>query len=435
MKSVKIIGAGLAGVEAAMQCSRRGVKVELYEMRPGVSTGVHKTEKFAEMVCSNSLRATSLENAAGLLKEEMRRLGSMVMGAAKLSKVPAGGALAVDRDIFSSFITETLEEEPLINIHREEVTKIPEDGIVILASGPLTSPALSQSICKFTSNKFLYFYDAIAPIVSTDSIDNDKVFRQSRYDKGDGDEYLNCPMTKAQYQEFHKALCEAECVALKDIETAKHFEGCLPIEVMAKRGEDTMRYGPLKPVGLTNPITGKKPYAVVQLRQEKLSGEMFNLVGFQTNLKWPEQERVFRMIPGLESAEFLRLGQMHRNTFINAPVLLQATYQAYKRESLFFAGQMTGVEGYIESAASGIVAGLNAARFAKGEPLLTLPPETAMGALAHYVSSADPEGFQPMKINWGIFPTFAEKIKKKDKKKALSERGLLAMEGWLASLT
>lgn len=421
---VTVIGAGLAGSEAAFQAAEQGVEVHLYEMRKEKKTPAHKTDQFAELVCSNSLRANQITNAVGLLKEEMRQLSSVIMSAADHNSVPAGGALAVDRENFSKEITERVRNHPNITVHDEEVTEIPKEGIVVIASGPLTSDALAEDIKAFNEDEGLYFYDAAAPIIEKDSIDMDKVYLKSRYDKGEA-AYLNCPMTKEEFTTFYEALITAEVAPLKEFEKEKFFEGCMPIEVMAKRGEKTMLFGPLKPVGLEDPKTGKRPYAVVQLRQDNAAGSLYNIVGFQTHLKWGEQKRVFQMIPGLENAQIVRYGVMHRNTFMNSPKLLEPTYQTKKRSSLFFAGQMTGVEGYVESAASGLVAGLNAARLAKGEEPVIFPETTQMGSMAHYITHTDGKHFQPMNANFGIMPALPNRIKdKKERYEALAGRAL-----------
>jgi len=421
---VTVIGAGLAGSEAAWQIAAQGVPVTLHEMRPAKRTPAHHTDRFAELVCSNSFRASALTNAVGVLKEEMRRLGSLIMSAADRHAVPAGGALAVDREGFSQEVTARLEEHPLVTIVREEITAIPPEGIVVIATGPLTSPALSDQIRQFLGEEYFYFYDAAAPIVEKDSIDMSKVFLASRYGKGDA-AYLNCPMTEEEFDAFYEALIHAERAEIKDFEKEIYFEGCMPIEVMAKRGRQTVLFGPMKPVGLIDPRTGRQPFAVVQLRQDNAAGTLYNLVGFQTNLKWGEQKRVFRMIPGLENAEFVRYGVMHRNTFINSPRLLLPTYQCRRRETLFFAGQMTGVEGYVESAASGLVAGINAGRLARGLAPLAPPPETAIGSMAHYITTADYRHFQPMNANFGLFPPLEKRIRgKKEKNEALARRAL-----------
>lgn len=408
---VNVIGAGLAGSEAAWQIAKRGIKVRLYEMRPVKQTPAHHTDKFAELVCSNSLRANSLTNAVGVIKEEMRMLDSVIMAAADKCSVPAGGALAVDRHEFAGYVTETVKNHPLVEVIHEEVTEIPE-GITVIATGPLTSDALAQKIKELTGEEYLYFYDAAAPILEKESINMDKVYLKSRYDKGEA-AYLNCPMTKEEFDAFREALIQAECAPLKEFEKEKYFEGCMPIEVMAARGEKTMLFGPMKPVGLEDPKTGKRPYAVVQLRQDDAAGTLYNIVGFQTHLKWPEQKRVFSMIPGLENLEIVRYGVMHRNTFINSPRVLTSTYQLRSNPNLFFAGQMTGVEGYVESAGSGLIAGINAARLAMGEELLYFPHETALGAMARYITEADAKNFQPMNVNFGIFPELGERIKSK----------------------
>lgn len=421
--AITVVGAGLAGSEAAWQIAQAGVPVRLYEMRPKTQTPAHHTDKFAELVCSNSLRANALTNAVGVLKEEMRRFNSVIIGAADRCAVPAGGALAVDRHEFAEYVTNAVRKHPLIEVMTEEITRIPE-GIVVIATGPLTSPALSEELKRLTGEDYLYFYDAAAPIIEKESIDMSKVFMASRYDKGEA-AYLNCPMTEEEFNRFYDELIAAEAVPLKEFEKEIFFEGCMPIEVMAKRGRQTMLFGPMKPVGLTNPHTGKKPYAVVQLRQDNGAATLYNIVGFQTHLKWPEQKRVFSLIPGLENCEIVRYGVMHRNTFINSPKLLKPTYQYKDRDTLFFAGQMTGVEGYVESAASGLLAGINAARLAKGEELLVLPPETIMGSMAKYITNADPKHFQPMNANFGLVPEWPERIRnKREKNEKLAERAL-----------
>jgi methylenetetrahydrofolate--tRNA-(uracil-5-)-methyltransferase len=423
LQKVTVIGAGLAGSEAAWQIAKQGVPVVLYEMRPVRKTPAHITDKFAELVCSNSLRANGLTNAVGVLKEEMRMLDSLILSAADRNAVPAGGALAVDRDGFSGEVTEKLRSHPLIEVRNEEVERLP-DGIVVVASGPLTSPSLSAHLKELTGEEYLYFYDAAAPIVEKDSIDMSKVYLASRYDKGEA-AYLNCPMTEEEFNVFYEALITAETVPIKEFEKEIYFEGCMPIEVMMKRGKQTALFGPMKPVGLVNPHTGQLPYAVVQLRQDNAAGTLYNLVGFQTHLKWGEQKRVFSLIPGLENAEFVRYGVMHRNTFINSPKLLYPTYQFKGRDNLFFAGQMTGVEGYVESAASGLIAGINAARLAKGLECLVFPKETALGSMAHYITTADPDHFQPMNANFGLFPPLDERIKnKKLKNETLAKRAI-----------
>lgn len=430
---VTVIGAGLAGSEAAWQIARQGVPVTLYEMRPVKTTPAHHTDKFAELVCSNSLRAKALTNAVGVIKEEMRMLGSLVMACADRNAIPAGGALAVDRDGFAADVTSSLREHPLVEIRNEEVTDIP-DGIVVVATGPLTSPALSEALKALTGEEYLYFYDAAAPIVEKDSINMDKVFLASRYGKGEA-AYINCPMTEEQFDAFYEALVTAEEVPLKSFEKEMYFEGCMPIEVMAKRGRQTVLFGPMKPVGLIDPRTGKQPFAVVQLRQDNAAGTLYNMVGFQTHLKWGEQKRVFSMIPGLEEAEFVRYGVMHRNTFINSPKLLRPTYQFVRRDSLLIAGQMTGVEGYVESAASGLIAGINAARMAKGLEPVVFPRESALGSMAHYITEADPDHFQPMNVNFGLFPPLDRPIRgKKEKNERLAARALESIRNFSYNL-
>ncbi|MCK6074061.1 FADH(2)-oxidizing methylenetetrahydrofolate--tRNA-(uracil(54)-C(5))-methyltransferase TrmFO [Paenibacillus silvae] len=432
-QQVTVIGAGLAGSEAAWQIASRGVRVKLYEMRPVVKTPAHHTDKFAELVCSNSLRANGLANAVGVLKEEMRMLNSLVLGAADRHAVPAGGALAVDRDGFSGEITSTLHQHPLIEVVNEELTSLPEDGIVVVATGPLTSPALSEQIKALMGEEYFYFYDAAAPIIEKDSIDMNKVYLASRYDKGEA-AYLNCPMTEEEFDIFYEALINAEVAQLKEFEKEIYFEGCMPIEVMMKRGKQTALFGPMKPVGLVNPHTGELPHAVVQLRQDNAAGTLYNLVGFQTHLKWGEQKRVFSLIPGLENAEFVRYGVMHRNTFINSPKLLRPTYQFKDRPNLFFAGQMTGVEGYVESAASGLIAGMNAAKAALGQELVVLPVETTLGSMAQYITTADFKHFQPMNANFGLLPKLETKIRnKKEKNEALAQRALDGIARFAAS--
>ncbi|MBU8692604.1 FADH(2)-oxidizing methylenetetrahydrofolate--tRNA-(uracil(54)-C(5))-methyltransferase TrmFO [Bacillus altitudinis] len=411
---VNVIGAGLAGSEAAWQIAKRGIKVHLYEMRPVKQTPAHHTDKFAELVCSNSLRANALTNAVGVLKEEMRHLDSAIIAAADESSVPAGGALAVDRHEFAANVTDRVKNHPNVTVFQEEVQSIPE-GPTIIATGPLTSEALSKELKSLTGEEYLYFYDAAAPILEKDSIDMDKVYLKSRYDKGEA-AYLNCPMTEEEFDRFYEALISAETVPLKEFEKEIFFEGCMPIEVMAKRGKKTMLFGPMKPVGLEDPKTGKRPYAVVQLRQDDAAGTLYNIVGFQTHLKWGDQKEVFRLIPGLEEAEIVRYGVMHRNTFINSPSLLKPTYQFKNRDDLFFAGQMTGVEGYVESAASGLVAGINAARFVKGEELVTLPEETAIGSMAYYITSTNKKSFQPMNANFGLLKDLGVRIKNKQER-------------------
>ena len=436
MKKIIVVGAGLAGCEASWQAANAGASVELYEMRPLRRSPAHQTDGFAELVCSNSLRGASLENAVGVLKEEMRRLGSLIMEAADATAVPAGGALAVDRTQFSDYITAHIRSHPNITVHHEEITEIPQtdDSIVIIASGPLTDGALSEEIARLLGNDSLYFYDAAAPLVSFASIDMSKAYRASRYGKGEA-AYINCPMDEAQYEAFYTALTTAETAQAHDFEKEIFFEGCMPVEVMASRGKDTLLYGPLKPMGLEHPETGVRPHAVVQLRQDNAEGTIYNIVGFQTRLKWGAQQRVFRMIPGLENAEFLRYGVMHRNSFINAPRHLRPTFRTQMNEDLFFAGQMTGVEGYVESAASGLIAGLNAVRRAADREPLVFPRETAHGALAHYITSCDPSCFQPMNINFGLLPPLEHiprRTRKPEKKRMLAERALTELENFCA---
>ncbi|ASS75658.1 methylenetetrahydrofolate--tRNA-(uracil(54)-C(5))-methyltransferase (FADH(2)-oxidizing) TrmFO [Tumebacillus algifaecis] len=421
---ITVIGAGLAGSEAAWQIAKRGHKVNLYEMRPVRATDAHKTENFAELVCSNSLRGASLTNAVGLLKEEMRRLDSVIISSADRTAVPAGGALAVDRDVFSGEVTRRVMEHPNINVIRDEVTEIPQDGIVIIASGPLTSPMLSKAILEMTGEEYLYFYDAAAPIINKESINFEKAYIASRYDKGEA-AYINCPLTEEEYNAFYEALITAEVVPLKEFEKEIFFEGCMPVEVMATRGRQTMLFGPLKPVGLPDPRTGKEPFAVVQLRQDNASATLYNMVGFQTHLKWGDQSRVFQMIPGLENAEIVRFGVMHRNTYINSPNFLRQTYQTQTRDTLFFAGQITGVEGYVESAAAGLIAGINASRLLEGQEPLTFPRETAIGSLAYYITHTSGKNFQPMNATFGLLPPLEKKIRNKmEKNEKISARAL-----------
>ncbi|MBA4547421.1 FADH(2)-oxidizing methylenetetrahydrofolate--tRNA-(uracil(54)-C(5))-methyltransferase TrmFO [Thermoactinomyces intermedius] len=434
MKHVTVVGAGLAGSEAAWQIAGRGIKVKLYEMRPVKMTPAHRGGQFAELVCSNSLRSAALTNAVGVLKEEMRRLDSIVMKAADRHAVPAGGALAVDRESFSEEITQTLSRHPNIEIYHEEITELPE-GPAVIATGPLTSKALSEKLRALTGEEYLYFYDAAAPIVEKDSIDMEKVFVQSRYDKGEA-AYINCPMTEEEFDRFYEALIQAETAPLKDFEKEIFFEGCMPVEVLAKRGKKTLLFGPMKPVGLTDPRTGKQPFAVVQLRQDNSAGTLYNIVGFQTHLKWGPQKEVIRMIPGLENAEIVRYGVMHRNTFINSPKLLLPTYQFRKNDQLFFAGQMTGVEGYVESAASGLIAGINAARLVKGEEPVVPPQTTAIGSLAHYITHTDPKHFQPMNANFGLFEALPKRIRnKKERAEKYAERALDSIEEFRKQVT
>ena len=454
---IHVIGGGLAGSEAAWQAASLGVRVVVHEMRPIRPTAVHKTDRLAELVCSNSFRGDKLDNAVGLLKEEMRRLGSLVMRAADLHRVPAGAALAVDRERFAQEVTGAIGSHPLISLERAEVVGVPTDPAMfplIIATGPLTSEALSADVAALVGADHLYFYDAISPIVLAETIDMTRVFRASRWDRslrgaglsgplapgskpacgvddGEGD-YLNCPLTKEEYDRFYDALVSAESATVHDFDKEKFFEGCLPIEVMAHRGRDTLRYGPMKPVGLPDPRTGRVPYAVVQLRQDNLAGDHYSLVGFQTQLKWGEQARVLAMIPGLERAEFVRFGMVHRNTYINGPTVLRETWQTRARPDLFFAGQISGVEGYVESAASGLMAGRNAAALVRGEEPRTPPRTTAIGALAYYVSHADPRNYQPTNITFGIMAPPETAVKRKqDRKQAIAERALRALEDWM----
>jgi methylenetetrahydrofolate--tRNA-(uracil-5-)-methyltransferase len=425
-KQILIIGGGLAGCEAAWQAAKRGVSAVLCEMKPHRFSPAHVSPDLAELVCSNSLRSNSLENAVGLLKEEMRRLGSLLMDVAEETRVPAGDALAVDRQAFASLITSRLEERENLKITRIEVTEIPEEGIVVIASGPLTSPGLAETIRKMTGEEHLYFYDAIAPIVDGDSLDMKVIFRASRY--GEGSDYLNCPMNAEEYFRFVEELGRGEKIPYREFEKPVHFEGCLPVEEMAERGRETLAHGPMKPVGLRDPRTGRVPYAAVQLRHEDSRGAAYNLVGFQTKLKWKEQERIFRMIPGLQKAQFLRFGSLHRNTFIHSPTLLEKTLQFKKDLRIFFAGQITGVEGYVESTAMGLLAGINAARMAKGQPLIIPPPTTATGSLIYYITDPRAKEFQPMNVNFGLFPPLEGRFRGRDKKRALSERALQDLE-------
>ncbi|MDT9023912.1 MULTISPECIES: FADH(2)-oxidizing methylenetetrahydrofolate--tRNA-(uracil(54)-C(5))-methyltransferase TrmFO [Rossellomorea] len=427
---VNVIGAGLAGSEAAWQIAKRGIKVNLFEMRPVRQTPAHHTDKFAELVCSNSLRANTLTNAVGVLKEEMRKLDSVIMSAADACSVPAGGALAVDRHEFAAHVTDKVKNHPNVTVYNEEVTDLPE-GITIIATGPLTSESLSEKIRKVTGEEHLYFYDAAAPIIEKDSIDMDKVYLKSRYDKGEA-AYLNCPMTESEFNRFYEALISAETVPLKEFEKEIFFEGCMPIEVMASRGKKTMLFGPLKPVGLEDPKTGKRPYAVVQLRQDDAAGTLYNIVGFQTHLKWGPQKEVLQLIPGLESAEIVRFGVMHRNTFINSPNVLRDTYQHKENENLFFAGQMTGVEGYVESAASGLIAGINAAKLAIGESPVVFPHETVIGSMARYITTANKNNFQPMNANFGLLPDLPKKVKgKKERNEQHANRALETIQNFV----
>ncbi len=427
---VNVIGAGLAGSEAAYQIAKRGVQVKLYEMRPVRQTPAHHTDKFAELVCSNSLRANTLTNAVGVIKEEMRLMDSVIIRAADECSVPAGGALAVDRHEFAAKVTEYVKNHPNVTVMNEEITEIPE-GPTVIATGPLTSPDLAAQLKELTGEDYFYFYDAAAPIVEKDSIDMNKVYLKSRYDKGEA-AYLNCPMTEEEFDRFYEALIAAETVPLKEFEKEIFFEGCMPVEVMASRGRQTLVFGPMKPVGLENPKTGKTPYAVVQLRQDDAAGTLYNIVGFQTHLKWGPQKEVLQLIPGLENAEIVRYGVMHRNTFINSPNLLRPTYQYKQRDDLFFAGQMTGVEGYVESAASGLLAGINAARLVKGEEPVVLPPVTAMGSMANYITATNAKNFQPMNANFGLFAPLEKKVKRKaERNEAYATRALETIQNFV----
>jgi len=433
VQGVTVIGGGLAGSEAAWQIARLGVKVRLYEMRPAQPTAVHQTGHLAELVCSNSLKSLGLSSAHGLLKEEMRRMGSLILDCAFKHRVPAGQALAVDRDAFAAGVTAALEAEPNLTLIREEVQEIPDDGIVILAVGPLVSERLAQSIADFTGTDYLYFFDAISPVVQADSIDRSIVFAASRYDKGEGDDYLNSPMSDEEYEAFIDAVLGAELAPTHEFEETPFFEGCLPIEELARRGRDTPRFGPMKPVGLTDPRTGRRAHAIVQLRQDNLAAEHFSMVGFQTRLRWPEQKRVFRMIPGMAQAEFVRLGQVHRNCYINAPKVLDPDLRTRRRPNLFFAGQISGVEGYTESAATGLLAGINAACLARGRDTRQLPPETMLGALCRYICFAESDKYQPTNASFGLLPVPPGKIRrKKDKREARVTRALSALDTWIA---
>ncbi|NLK85953.1 MAG: methylenetetrahydrofolate--tRNA-(uracil(54)-C(5))-methyltransferase (FADH(2)-oxidizing) TrmFO [Clostridiaceae bacterium] len=431
---INVIGAGLAGSEAAWQAAKRGMKVRLYEMKPIKRSAAHSLDTFAELVCSNSLRSDRLENAVGLLKEEMRRLDSLIMRCADAARIPAGGALAVDREGFSSMVTEILSGHPDITVYNEEITEPPKDGITIIATGPLTSEALAEYIISVTGRKSLYFYDAAAPIVTYESIDMTKAFRASRYGKGT-DDYINCPMDTEQYDIFYNELTKAETVPLHSFDKTILFSGCMPVENMAANGYDAMRFGPLKPVGIIDPATGTEPYAVVQLRQDNKSGTLYNLVGFQTHLRWPEQKRVFRLIPGLENAEFVRYGVMHRNTYINSPGLLDAAYRMISKPGLYFAGQITGVEGYVESASSGLVAGINAALQCLGKERIFFPEDTAIGSLAAYISGNSAGRFQPMNASFGLISAPAKRFKnKKEKYQIMADTALKRIEEINASL-
>jgi methylenetetrahydrofolate--tRNA-(uracil-5-)-methyltransferase len=435
MKEVIVIGGGLAGVEAAWQAARAGTNVRLYEMRPVRQTPAHRSDKLAEIVCSNSLKSDEPGTASYLLKEELRRGGSLVMDVAAATRVPAGAALAVDRHAFAQEITARIEADPRIELVREEVVQIPEADICIIATGPLSSDALTAQIMKITGGDQLYFYDAIAPIVSADSVDKDIAFRAARYDKG-GDDYLNCPLDPEQYENFYQALIQADSVPLQRFEETRWFEACLPIEELARRGVDTLRYGPMKPVGLRDPKTGREPYAAVQLRQENLMADAYSLVGFQNHLRYGEQARVLRLVPGLENAEFLQFGQIHRNTYICSPRILSPTMQMRERRNVFFAGQITGVEGYVESVAMGWLAGTNSARLALNEPLIEAPLHSAIGSLARYVAQADPKNFQPVNITFALLPPLAElqtrRVRRKRERRELQiESALTEWDAWL----
>lgn len=428
-KIIKVIGAGLAGVEASWQLAQAGYEVNLYEMRPQTMTPAHQTDLFAELVCSNSLRSNELTNAVGLLKEEMRQLGSLVMESADRNLVPAGGALAVDRQEFSAYITDKISQHPNIKLHREEVVQVDlEADLLVIATGPLTSDSLSQSIRELVGEDYLYFYDAAAPIVTRESIDFDKVFIASRYDRGEA-AYINCPMTEEEFDDFYNFLIQAETAPLQKFEDVKVFEACMPIEVLAKRGRQTMTFGPLKPVGLVDPKTGEEAFAVIQLRQDNKEASLYNLVGFQTHLKWGEQDKLMALIPGLENAEIVRYGVMHRNTFINSPKLLNRNYQLKGRENIFFAGQITGVEGYVESASSGLAVGINALRYLEGREMIDFSQETAIGSLTYYFTDFAGKSFQPMNVNFGIFAPLNKRIsKKKDRYQAYADRALTLIE-------
>lgn len=432
-KPVIILGGGLAGCEAAWQLSKRGISVSLFEMKPEVFSPAHKTEHLAELVCSNSLRSNTIENAVGLLKEEMRIMESLIIKAADAASVPAGSALAVDRILFSRFIEDKLSSMESVKIVRKEVTQIPDDSIVIIATGPLTSDAMAKSISTFTGSEFLYFYDAVSPIIYEESIDYMKVFKASRYEEGEGD-YVNCPLTKEEYESFWHELMNGEEVSLRDFEDKKCFEGCLPVEVIARRGINTLAFGPMKPVGLVDPRTGKQPHAVIQLRQENREATLLNMVGFQTKLTWPEQKRIFRTIPGLERAEFARYGSIHRNTFIHSPALIEKSMQLYSNRDIFFCGQIAGVEGYVESAASGLLAGISAYYHLSGKDFPIPPKETGLGALLHHITRKDLKHFQPMNINFGLFSTLPHKIRKKERGIHYAKRSLKELRKWNGTL-
>ncbi len=430
---VTIIGGGLAGCEAAWQLSKRGISVSLFEMKPKVFSPAHKTDHLAELVCSNSLRSDATENAVGLLKEEMRIMGSLIIEAADATAVPAGRALAVDRELFSLYIEKKLSACDNLQIIRKEVKEIPLDSPVIIATGPLTSDAMAESIATLTGCEYLYFYDAISPIIHEDSLDYRKVFKASRYGEGEGD-YINCPFTGEEYEAFWQELMKGDEVSLKDFEDKKFFEGCLPVEVIARRGINTLAFGPMKPVGLLDPRTGKQPHAVIQLRQDNSEGTLFNMVGFQTKLTWPEQKRIFRTIPGMENAEFARYGSIHRNTFINSPALLEETLQLQSNRDIFFGGQITGVEGYVESTAAGLLAGISASCHVSGRDFLIPPRETGLGALIRHITGTKSKHFQPMNINFGLFPPLPGKIRKRERGRHRAERSLKEVKEWKENL-
>ncbi len=434
MLRATVVGGGLAGCEAAWQLARRGVGVDLFEMRPGRPTPVHHTGDLAELVCSNSLRGNALDQAAGLLKAELRQMGSLVVRVADAVAVPAGSALAVDRALFARRMTEAIESAPLVRLHRQELSRIPDDPLTIVATGPLTSEALAQDVAAFVGQAHLHFYDAVSPVVEAETIDLATAFRASRYGRG-GEDYLNCPLDEHQYRAFHAALTSAECATLHDFEKELFFEGCLPVEVIASRGLDTLRFGPMRPVGLHEPHSGRRPHAVVQLRQDDLAASHWSLVGFQTQLKWGEQRRVVRLIPGLEQAEFVRFGMIHRNTFVNAPLVLEPSFETRRRRGLFFAGQMSGVEGYVESAASGLVAGLGAWFRSRGEDPPAFPEDTALGALGRYIARSDPAHYQPTNIAFGLLPELPLRVRDKARKRlALSARALSSLARFEAQL-
>jgi methylenetetrahydrofolate--tRNA-(uracil-5-)-methyltransferase len=436
--TITVIGGGLAGSEAAWQIAQRGLAVRLYEMRPQQATPAHKTAQLAEIVCSNSFKSDEPGSAPFLLKEELRRAGSLLLSVAAATRVPAGAALAVDRELFAAAVTTQLEQHPLVTLIREEQPTIPPTGLVVVATGPLTSPQLSTAIAEITGSQHLYFYDAISPVVDAETIDYQKVFRAARYDKGEAD-YINCPFTEAEYQAFYEALINAESVPTKEFEQAIYFEACLPLEELARRGRDTLRYGPMKPVGLIDPRTGQIPYAAVQLRQENLLADSYNLVGFQNHLKYGEQKRILQLIPGLAQAEFIKYGQIHRNTYINAPELLNARLQLKTDPRIYFAGQISGVEGYVESIATGLVAGINAARVAQDQPLIDLPRETAIGSLLNYVANCEVRPYQPANITFSLLPPLGVEAKKRWRQKAERKRqqvalALTAFDQWCAAI-